>query len=236
MGHCITIYLARTEDLLDPRIKKKELKAGISAVVDYPDEETLKRGRTVALVSTNYFGGFGDQQASVYEDGKLIYEGDTEMGAHCPINHALNMLGVKDTASDDEFDVVGLGNYRSNEDFEDNRVEPKEENSEPVNLINRKVANEEGFDFNSLLEDFVEDSYSEHRRGSNFYTKSIVEINAKWFPEVPRKYDGFWETNQYVKDDDHGYEKGEITELHRVVSMEKIVRTAEWVRVVKYTG
>ena len=34
-----------------------------------------------------------------------------------PINQALKMMGVKAKPGMDEFDTVGLGRYRTNEDF-----------------------------------------------------------------------------------------------------------------------
>ncbi len=82
--------------------------------------------------------------------------------------------------------------------------------------------------FDKFLEDFVEDSYDVHRRGSNFFRKSIVEINKKWFPELDRSLDGFWETNQYVHDDDYGHENSEITELNRVKKVTVMVPHTEW--------
>lgn len=82
--------------------------------------------------------------------------------------------------------------------------------------------------FDVFLEDFVENSYQEHRRGSNFFTKSIVEINEKWFPELDRSLDGYWETNQYVHDDDYGHDKSDITELNRVKKVTKTVIEENW--------
>jgi hypothetical protein len=98
-----------------------------------------------------------------------------------------------------------------------------------INTITRQSALEMGINFDEFLEDFVEDSYSEHRRGSNFYTKSIVEINEELYPEVHRELDGFWETNQYISDTEHGTNWSEINKLTRVIAREKIVKTIEWV-------
>ncbi len=97
-----------------------------------------------------------------------------------------------------------------------------------INELTRQLAKELEVDFNSLLEDFVENSYQEHRRGSNFYTKSIVEINEKYYPEVPRELDGFWETNTYVWDDNYGWNKSEVTELTRVEKVPVVRTTHEW--------
>ena len=43
-----------------------------------------------------------------------------------------------------------------------------------VNKITRANASELGVDFNELIDDFFETSYEEHRRGSNFYTRSSI--------------------------------------------------------------
>jgi hypothetical protein len=101
-----------------------------------------------------------------------------------------------------------------------------------INKITRDTANEMGFYFDTLLEDFQEVSVQEHRRGSNFYTRSIVEVNEKWFPELPRELDGFWETNQYVWDDDHGFDKSDIYELYRVEQKERTIVEKYWEKVV----
>jgi hypothetical protein len=101
-----------------------------------------------------------------------------------------------------------------------------------INKITRITAKEMGFDFNTLLEEFQEDSVQEHRRGSNFYTRSIVEVNEKWYPELPREFDGFWETNQYVWDDNYGFDKSDINTLYRVEQKERTIVEKYWEKVV----
>jgi hypothetical protein len=101
-----------------------------------------------------------------------------------------------------------------------------------INRITRDTAKEMGFDFNSLLEDFQENSYEEHRRDSNFFVQSIVEIEEEWYPEVPRELDGFWETNMYVWDDSCEFNKGEIKELIRVEQRERTIVEKYWEQVV----
>lgn len=97
-----------------------------------------------------------------------------------------------------------------------------------MNKITRQTAQEIGIDFDSLLEDFLVDSYKEFRRGSNFFTKSIVLINEQWYSEVPREFDGYWETNKYVWDSDYGFDRSDIYELTRVEKKEKTVVTTYW--------
>ena len=60
-----------------------------------------------ALVATEYFGGVGEQFASVFEDGTCVME-PTEGG----INAALRRIGVECAGELDEFDTVGLGKRR----------------------------------------------------------------------------------------------------------------------------
>lgn len=84
--------------------------------------------------------------------------------------------------------------------------------------------------FDEFIDDSVENSYQEHRRGSNFWTRSIHEINEKYFPDFPELW-GYWETNTYIWDDNYGRNRNEITELNRVVQQEKVIKTTEWVKV-----
>jgi hypothetical protein len=100
-----------------------------------------------------------------------------------------------------------------------------------INEINRKNAKELGLDFNELIEDFIEDSYDEHRRGSTFFKQSIIEINEEHYPNVNKELYGFWETNEYVYSDDYGFDKQDIDTLHRVVPKEKVVITKYWEKV-----
>lgn len=100
-----------------------------------------------------------------------------------------------------------------------------------VNKITRANASELGVDFNELIDDFFETSYEEHRRGSNFYTRSIVEISETYFPELSRELDGYWETNTYIFDSEYGREDGDITELNRVIKKERVITETFWEKV-----
>lgn len=61
-----------------------------------------------ALIQTDYFGGFGEQYASFFENGqKLLNE--------VSINEALKKLGVERKGNQDEFDSLNLGEYRNSE-------------------------------------------------------------------------------------------------------------------------
>ncbi len=100
-----------------------------------------------------------------------------------------------------------------------------------MNKITRETAKEMGIDFDNLISDMDIVSYQEHRRGSNFYTRSVIEIDEELFPEVPRELDGFWETNVYVSDDDWGHESDDIYELDRVEEKIKVIETKYWEKV-----
>ena len=70
----------------------------------------------IAHVFTDYFGGNGKQGASAWKDGAQIFA--PEVGRSGPINSALAAIGFRAAAPLDAFDAIGLGEVRSNEDFE----------------------------------------------------------------------------------------------------------------------
>jgi len=82
-----------------------------------------------------------------------------------------------------------------------------------------------------ITEDFDEFSSKEHRRGSNFYVTTIHTIDQERFPEHPGLW-GIWESGTYIYDTEYGTDEVPET-LHRVelVTKEKVVKVAEWVRV-----
>jgi len=100
-----------------------------------------------------------------------------------------------------------------------------------INKLNEKIAEEYGLDFDELIEDFYDDSFVNPRRGSTFYKQSIVEINEKYYPNIDKQLYGFWETNQYVYDDNYGFDKTEIDILTRVTQKEKTITVKYWEKV-----
>lgn len=60
-----------------------------------------------AVIQIDYFGGIGEQWALVYQGSCLANNYITW------VNSALEFLGVKHQDGMDEFDTVGLGNYRA---------------------------------------------------------------------------------------------------------------------------
>ena len=68
----------------------------------------------VAYVETEYFGGDGDQGAIVAREGKIVFGPAAGDGS---INAALGLIGARKETGHDEFDAIGLGRFRSNEDW-----------------------------------------------------------------------------------------------------------------------
>lgn len=80
----------------------------------------------IAYIETDYCGGIGLQGAVVWENGQAILgpilTDDTRPEYWKPIaknaiNQALRLLGAVKGSEVDEFDAVGLGQHRSNEDW-----------------------------------------------------------------------------------------------------------------------
>lgn len=74
----------------------------------------VSRHGAVAYIETAYFGGRGTQGAAAFRDGRRLLA--VSSGRPGPINAALRELGVLATDTRDEFDVVGLGGFRSTAD------------------------------------------------------------------------------------------------------------------------
>jgi hypothetical protein len=70
----------------------------------------------VAFVETEYHGGQGAQGATVYDQGKCVFEPLTnDDGA---ISDALKLFGVSPARGErDEFESIGFCRHRSNEDW-----------------------------------------------------------------------------------------------------------------------
>ena len=82
--------------------------------------KTLSRRSPVLYLETDYFGGLGAQSALLFRDGAAIFGPNNSDDT--PISEALRIVGVKRGANDfDEFDAVGLGVYRSNDDWLKNK-------------------------------------------------------------------------------------------------------------------
>lgn len=122
--HCISVFLINKSELRNDKIdlvvdsvvsdiKWVELKEGILATTYIPNIEKFRENKTIARITTDYFGGAGEQSVKIWERDKFIRLNNS----FGPINEALSYLGVRRKNGMDEFDTVGLGNYRSNRDF-----------------------------------------------------------------------------------------------------------------------
>ncbi len=130
MGHCINVYLMNKSDIRDEKIsnildnsssqdiKWTELKEGIVATTYIPNVRDFGKDKTIAKISTDYFGGAGHQEAKLFVNNKKEYDNSSEFDfSERPINTVLKKMGIKSKDGMDEFDTIGLSNFRSNEDF-----------------------------------------------------------------------------------------------------------------------
>ena len=86
-------------EFLSPKITK--------LLLDFSDAKGL------VYLETDYFGGIGEQGAIAAKEGKIVYGPSKEKRS---INKALRKIGVIRILSD-EFDTIGLGRFRDNEDW-----------------------------------------------------------------------------------------------------------------------
>ena len=97
-------------------------------------------------------------------------------------------------------------------------------------MINKILRTEYQDVFDSFIDDFIETSYEEHRRDSNFFTKRIIWINEDTFPHYSALW-GYWETNIFVNDLEYGYDSSDIYQLTRVTKEIEIIETVIWIPV-----
>ena len=131
MGHCISVYLMNKSELRNEKIntvlenkekseeiKWTELPEGILATAHIPNVREFGKDKTIAKISTDYFGGSGHQEAKLFVNNKKEYEESSETNYMVsPINDVLKMIGVIKKGSSDEFDTIGLSNFRDNNYF-----------------------------------------------------------------------------------------------------------------------
>ena len=131
MGHCISVYLMNKSELRNEKInsvlesgensekiKWIELPKGILATTHIPNVREFGKDKTIAKISTDYFGGWGIQEAKLFVNNKKEYSKSSGQDMKLtPINDVLKMMGVVADSGMDEFDTINLSNYRSNQDF-----------------------------------------------------------------------------------------------------------------------
>ena len=84
--------------------------------------------------------------------------------------------------------------------------------------------------WSSITDDIYEIANQEHRRGSNFYANMIFLIDEEFFPNNPELH-GYWMSNTIIWDSEYGLGDDEITVLHRVKKVKKVIETEEWLDV-----
>lgn len=123
--HCISVWIVpqdfirevKLNSLLENDPKFSEIKwtqlKGCWATTDNLNPYLSDISKAL-WVETDYFGGMGEQSATLYEWGKPTTYEDYQY----PIDRGLSDLGIIKIGNLDEFDTIGLGRYRTNEDFD----------------------------------------------------------------------------------------------------------------------
>tara|TARA_R110000868_G_scaffold320909_2_gene581911 strand:+ start:1192 stop:1551 length:360 start_codon:yes stop_codon:yes gene_type:complete len=112
--HCISVYVTKDDGTFEdvPHLK---IPQGFVLFTNKP--KGLKKGRAVAYCETDYFGGAGQQTGKLWDKMKnKIFD---QTSSYAVINEALELLGVKRDEGKDEFDTIGLGNFRTNHDIDE---------------------------------------------------------------------------------------------------------------------
>jgi hypothetical protein len=129
MSHNISLYLINKSDLREDKVNSiindiqfeeldwVEIYDNILATPSNKNIKELSKGKTIFHIETDYFGGFGDQKATIYKDGEEVFSEDSQFGGKEPINECLKLMGVQKENGKDEFDTIGLRQIRSNYDL-----------------------------------------------------------------------------------------------------------------------
>jgi hypothetical protein len=111
--HCVRVYITKDDGTFT---EVPHLKLPQDFVLFTEKPKGLKKGRLVAYCETDYFGGFGNQRAVVWNSKHNVYSESNSFGA---INMALKLLGVACSGEEDEFDTINLGSFRSNYEIDE---------------------------------------------------------------------------------------------------------------------
>jgi len=110
------------EDKNPNKIKWVELNENILATTHIPNVREYGKDKTIAKISTDYFGGSGHQEAKLFINNKKEYDKSSEFDWSInPINDVLKSMGVVRKDGMDEFDTIGLSSYRTNSDFNERK-------------------------------------------------------------------------------------------------------------------
>ncbi len=127
MGHWIEVYIAKQTQMVNSNIqflptvqgfcifpysnKKDDVVSDSDSDSDLPKFHVLPC-KDLIYVQTRYFGGAGEQYALLWIDGK-----QQQVNEKWPINDALEKIGVVREKDNDEFDTIGIGSFRHNDDL-----------------------------------------------------------------------------------------------------------------------
>lgn len=107
--HAIHAYILKKKDLTSD-IKFKDL--DVEGLIISIEEPTVKNGSLYLEVQTDYFGGFGEQHCWSHAKDNM-----PTVVKLSSINEGLKLLDVIKKEDMDEFDTVGLGEYRSTQNI-----------------------------------------------------------------------------------------------------------------------
>lgn len=112
MGHCIhAVLFPPFQDIKNRKFIQLPFGWKMAAHPNPDGEENA------ILISTDYFGGMGEQDATVIKEGKILAGSEWNKTKYHPINDALKFFGLQKTENNDEFDTINLGHYRDNDDI-----------------------------------------------------------------------------------------------------------------------
>ncbi len=113
LGHAAVVALGQdvamiplTDEVLDELISIETREPGgghVAAILEWA--RVASRHGRLAYCSAAYFGGIGEQEATVFQQGTELERGDS-------VNRALQLLGIVCDPGEDEWDTVGLGRCR----------------------------------------------------------------------------------------------------------------------------
>lgn len=129
--HCINVVIIKKSEFRDSIISSilgeerktsdrslfnVELAQGMLAFTGLNPHHTYKYlgpGINFVTCSTDYFGGGGDQHASICITTDKGYKSVKVLRGFNPINDALREYGLVKNKYEDEFDTIGFNKYRS---------------------------------------------------------------------------------------------------------------------------
>lgn len=184
MGHCINVIIIKQENIKEEFTDFITLPQGF-ALLPIPDNDSILN-EPYLEISTDYFGGVGEQHASFFNEDNSIMD----IKGDYPIDDGLKMLGVVCDEGMDEFDTIHLNRFRDNRDIEvglPSYIETHEETpaeSSIISITTKIIKDKKG---NCIIK--LPEKYNEKLKHDIDYIIDIREdIMAKLFDEQYRQY------------------------------------------------